>query len=514
MSQLRRLLAIFMIVVLFTLLAPVVSYAQDAEPVHLQITEVELNPQTGPQRIQWIEFFNPTNDTFTVLVTVTTARGAPTFEAGAATFSPGYAVLTIFEFVSEPRVKVHGELGFPKNGTSLVVYVDGREIARTPEISDTFSDSRTWQYDHESRRWAFAESTMNWYASNIEERSIDAITSLRPLARYEAKDSAYLRSMDWSQDTLVYSAEINGRVDIWSIDTADISAKPQRLEFGQEIFTPEGPRLNHDASKLLFIGATAPPGSPDRLPALYVSNADGTELRQIALNVTRADWVNATAILYSQKELIDSAADAGTLFVFLNLETGEELVKREPGSLWLAEVSPSCKLALAIRPVNYYESEYVIVELSSFEVRKLDVHVATEHYWGGGYSQQEEFHWAADDSHLFYINPEAFGAVSIYRDENAGVYKSDSKIVLRTFDPNNIDYSGNRLAYVANPVLGVDGKSIAFLYPGDHNRDFPAQIMMGQLAVTVPEFGSIVLALMMATGMAGAVIIAYRLRAA
>src|SRR5690606_28120774 len=141
-----------------------------------------------------------------------------------------------------------GELGFPKNGTSLVVYVDGREIARTPEISDTFSDSRTWQYDHESRRWAFAESTMNWYASNIEERSIDAITSLRPLARYEAKDSAYLRSMDWSQDTLVYSAEINGMVDIWIIEAADISATPKSEDFGTDLFLPEASRISHDAS--------------------------------------------------------------------------------------------------------------------------------------------------------------------------------------------------------------------------------------------------------------------------
>lgn len=512
MPQLQPLLAIFMIVMLFSLVVPIVSHAQDSEPLHLQITEVELNPQMGLQRMQWIELFNPTNDTFTSPVTVTTEKGAPTFRADSVTFTPGYTVLTIYDFFPEPRVTVQGELGFPKNGTSLVVYTDGREVGRTPELTDTFSDSRTWQYDLANQRWVFAESTMNWYASNIDDRSIDAITSIRSLARYDAKDEVYLNSLDWIHDTLVYSAEIDGRTDIWSIDTADTSAKPQRLEFGKDIFTPVGPRLNHDASKLLFIGSTAPPGSLEALPVLYVSNTDGTGLRQIVLNVTSADWVNATTILYAQKELMDSSAYVRGLFVFLNLETGDDVVKREYDPLWLAEVSPSGKLALATRPVNNYQSEYVIVELPSFNVRQLDVHIPTEHYWGGGYSQQEDFLWAADDNHLFYINPEAFGAVSIYKDENTGVYKSDSKVVLRTFDPNNVDYSGNRPAYVVNPVLSADGKSLAFLNRSDYHRDFPAQIMVGQLAVTVPEFGSIVVAFL-AAGMVGAIIIAYRLRA-
>src|SRR5690606_41714245 len=117
-----------------------------------------------------------------------------------------------------------------------------------PQTPHSFAECRTWQYAHESRRSAFGESTMNRHASNIEERSIDAITSLRPLARYEAKDSAYLRSMDWSQDTLVYSAEINGRVDIWIIEAADISATPKSEDFGTDLFLPEASRISHDAS--------------------------------------------------------------------------------------------------------------------------------------------------------------------------------------------------------------------------------------------------------------------------
>lgn len=503
MSPLRPLLAIFLMGMLSFVSMPIASHAQDSVPDGLQITEVELSPQPGAQRIQWIEFFNPTNDTFVVPITVTTEEGVPTFKADTVTLTPGYSVLTIHYSIPDPRMPEQGELGFPTNVTSLVVYTDGREIGRTPELADAFSDSRTWQYDLTNQRWVFAESTMNWYASNIDERSIDAVTGVSTLVSYEAEEEVFLYSLDWSQDLLVYSAEVDGKTDIWKIDTTEPSTKPQRVDFGKEAFTPVGPRLNHDASKLLFIGSTAPPGPLDALPVLYVSNTDGTALRQIALNVTSADWVNATTILYSQRESMDFSTYVRSLFVFLNLETGDEVVKREYGPLWLAEVSPSGRLALATRPVNNHQIEYVIVELPSFNTRELDVHIPTEQYWGGGYSQQEDFLWAADGSHLFYINPEAFGAISIYQDERTGIYKSDSKVVIRTFDPNNVDYSGNRLAYVANPVLSADGKSLAVLNRGDYNRDYHAQIMLAHLAVAVPEFDFIPVILIGAGGVGG-----------
>ncbi len=118
----------------------------------LIITEVELNPPESDTRGQWIEVHNPTNSTIgTGALSIRQPEcQSPSFFLTSIELQPKeHVVIEIWE-------KEYLNEGFPKVNTTLSLWVN-KELFRTQPMTDTFSDSRTWQL--EGKKWVFAEAT-------------------------------------------------------------------------------------------------------------------------------------------------------------------------------------------------------------------------------------------------------------------------------------------------------------------------------------------------------------------
>ncbi|HEX7033719.1 MAG TPA: hypothetical protein VF172_12035 [Nitrososphaera sp.] len=485
----------------------------------IRITEVELS---SPDGSQWFEVYNPTDEAFSTPILVNQSNSEFHALFTSVTFQP--REYKVIEFRDASSI-ANGE-GFSIENSELHIFAsDSLEIDRTPRLSDTFADTRTWQLDRSDNKWVFAESTKNWYANNVEDRTGSSITNVRPLVTYNASDGGFrdsagvkiandvrFNSLDWAGDTLVYSLTLDDATALWTLKTDNLGSapsKPQKIEFEEAIYSPIEPKLNPSATRLLFIGSTQPPGSPGSMPTLYFANTDGSGLQQVGLGITKADWINDTAIVYERSEAADvpSGGFQTPVMAIYDIRNGGKILAPRvfSDSLWIEDVSPSGRLALAQQPVNYYESKYVILDLSTFRTFDLEAEVPTERYWGGGYRQFEAFCWAADDSHLFYLNPEAFGALSIHKN-GQGIYTSSSKVVIATFDPNNADaYSSPSRTISSVLALNSDGKHFATIINGDTTRNYPSEIVAAELTVAVPEFGPAAAAIVMAASIVGAV---------
>jgi hypothetical protein len=118
----------------------------------LIITEVELDPPASGKLGQWIEILNPTNNTISAggLRIVQPECPHPSFFLTSIELQPSeYRVIEVWE-------KEYLGEGFPKENTTLSLWVN-KELFRTEALTDTFADSRTWQFD--GAQWVFTEET-------------------------------------------------------------------------------------------------------------------------------------------------------------------------------------------------------------------------------------------------------------------------------------------------------------------------------------------------------------------
>ncbi|AIC16870.1 hypothetical protein NVIE_025990 [Nitrososphaera viennensis EN76] len=486
--------------------------SQDRPTREIMITEVELGGVGG---WQWFEVYNPTDHEVSLATMLWNGSDGSEMQGiGGLSSISSSSYLPICLSKCDPDNA--GLPGWKNFNNSISIFRDNTKKAplwdKTPALTDTYNDSRTWQLDSNSGEWVFAESTRGWHASDLGQRTIEAVTSVKSLVRFESGQGGFrdssgkivakelsINSLDWSGDTLVYSLTRDNSTSLWTLKTAsDGTAKgpPQQILFEnrEPFYSPIEPRLNSDASRVLFIGSTHPPGSNESLPVLYVASVNGTNLQKIGFNITRADWINETAILYTQRESMESTTPANTVIptqlTIFDTQSGKILKESIlSDSIWIGSVSPSGKLALVQRSISNYESEVAILDLDTFRMSRLDISIPTEAYWGGGYTQYEGFDWAADDNHLFYMNPEAFGLLTIYKDNEHNIYKYSSKLMIKTFDPNNFSYSENKLFGLPSPVLNADGEHFATIIQGNIRGNYYLyEILVAKLAVTVPEF--------------------------
>lgn len=116
----------------------------EIEPKELVITEVELSSENGTQ---WIEVYNPHDEAISTDAVVVDQRQTYTFYNDFPT-----------EFLPhEYTVIVIGGPNFPFSNVSLSLPSARAVAGWTPELSDTFNDSRTWQLD--GTQWVFEEET-------------------------------------------------------------------------------------------------------------------------------------------------------------------------------------------------------------------------------------------------------------------------------------------------------------------------------------------------------------------
>ncbi len=142
------------------------TLATSGFPEHLQITEVELDSHEGDQ---WIELYNPTDRPINAPKVVLkqhggdwataffrtpleTDFGKENFTMNAGTLQPHE--YRVFEISSEDD---SSEERFLTSRSVLSLEINEREVSRTPELTDSKADSRTWQL--EGKQWVFAEAT-------------------------------------------------------------------------------------------------------------------------------------------------------------------------------------------------------------------------------------------------------------------------------------------------------------------------------------------------------------------
>lgn len=119
----------------------------------LKITEVELSPPATGERDSAIrvEVHNPTNRTFSTPVEIRTLDGDFSFLSSSKLFQPNeYIVFDVWD--------TSHTVPYPNENVVLLLYTSAEETDRTPPLTDTFADSRTWQLM--GTEWVFAEETL------------------------------------------------------------------------------------------------------------------------------------------------------------------------------------------------------------------------------------------------------------------------------------------------------------------------------------------------------------------
>jgi hypothetical protein len=115
---------------------------------HIIISEVELNPQIGT-KLPFVVLANPTNDTLTfqrVEMRADTGGSVSYWETDQTSMQP------LTRSVWDPPTK--------NTTAQIILYVNGKEVDRTPTLSDPWADNRTWQRLPDGS-WTFATSTTN-----------------------------------------------------------------------------------------------------------------------------------------------------------------------------------------------------------------------------------------------------------------------------------------------------------------------------------------------------------------
>lgn len=132
----------------------VITLQQDsADPSReLVITEVELSPpDLEGERTLWVEVYNPTDRSLDADLAIRPlGQDYPEHSADSVRFNAGeYVVLDVWSSAISTE--------FPNEDVTLVLYVAGEEVDRTPSLTDTSEDSMTWQLN--GTEWTFAEAT-------------------------------------------------------------------------------------------------------------------------------------------------------------------------------------------------------------------------------------------------------------------------------------------------------------------------------------------------------------------
>jgi hypothetical protein len=155
---------------------------QQSTTAHIVINELEQNPAGTDAGNEWVELYNPTTSTVNIGGwTVSTTSGVNvtlTIPPGTSFIAKGYYVVT------------YGSQWLDNENESVILRdASGNEVDRTPLLSDTYNDGRSWQrypngLDTDTiSDWSFRFSTMNSSNGGAVERSPSAISiSVSPSA--------------------------------------------------------------------------------------------------------------------------------------------------------------------------------------------------------------------------------------------------------------------------------------------------------------------------------------------
>ncbi len=118
----------------------------------LKINEVDLHPPGGDANNQWIELCNKSSDLVNIggwLFKSTNLNKTFKVPDGFVIEPNGYLVIPFNDVMFTHQ-----------NESVVLLTTDFSEVDRTPLLSDTFGDGRTWQHFPDcSDRWAFRNST-------------------------------------------------------------------------------------------------------------------------------------------------------------------------------------------------------------------------------------------------------------------------------------------------------------------------------------------------------------------
>ncbi|MBC7113649.1 MAG: lamin tail domain-containing protein [Candidatus Methanomethyliales bacterium] len=132
--------------------------SQVQAPANVLINEVELNPAGVDTGYEWVELYNPTTNAVDLSGwRLSTTAGTPVslnIPPGTMIEGNGYYVFT------------YSSQWLDNEDESVVLYdAEGREVDRTPPLSDTYNDGRTWQRYPNGRDtdsagdWSFRSNT-------------------------------------------------------------------------------------------------------------------------------------------------------------------------------------------------------------------------------------------------------------------------------------------------------------------------------------------------------------------
>ena len=132
---------------------------QQSATSRILINEVEQNPTGTDAGNEWVELYNPTSNTVDIgSWTLSTTAGVTvtlTIPSGTTISAGGYSVIT------------YGSQWLDNEDESIILGdADGNEIDRTPILSDTYNDERSWQRypdgqdTNSTNDWSFRTSTM------------------------------------------------------------------------------------------------------------------------------------------------------------------------------------------------------------------------------------------------------------------------------------------------------------------------------------------------------------------
>lgn len=133
-SQTRIVKLLLLISIIPLLFIPYQSYGRIQA---IKINEVELNPQGPIANNQWIEIYNMSED----IINISGWKVKSTALGKTYTIPPGFVIRP-----NDYLVIPFNSIMLGQNNESIVLLtVDSVEVDRTPLLSDTLDDDRTWQ---------------------------------------------------------------------------------------------------------------------------------------------------------------------------------------------------------------------------------------------------------------------------------------------------------------------------------------------------------------------------------
>jgi hypothetical protein len=201
---------------------------QTSTTTNILINEVEQNPPGADEGYEWLELYNPTSNTVDIgNWTLSTTAGATvtfTIPPGTSIEAGGYYVYT------------HGSQWLDNKNESVILRdATGNEVDRTPTLSDTYNDGRSWQRypngkdTNSASDWSFRSSTMG--ASNggetktpISDTTNPVISSITPADGSTLNSTTLTISASYYDDVAINTTSVNLKVDGVSVTPTALSA--------------------------------------------------------------------------------------------------------------------------------------------------------------------------------------------------------------------------------------------------------------------------------------------------